>query len=104
MEQYTPLILQRLIELLHTTQSSFIQTKAVGAISSISIGCDFTPFYKQFINDLKHIIVNATTPELVSLRKKSIECIGIVAHSVGAEIFKQDCSDILNVLLRNYLF
>ncbi|KAI0224095.1 Importin-5 [Lamellibrachia satsuma] len=60
----------------------------------------FIQYYDRFIPCLKYIINNATSKELRLLRGKTIECISLIGLAVGKDKFMQDCSDVMQLLLK----
>ena len=60
----------------------------------------FVAYYDRFMPSLKYIVQNATNPELKMLRGKTIECISLIGLAVGKEKFMQDCSDVMELLLK----
>ncbi|GAB1601055.1 importin-5-like [Argonauta hians] len=60
----------------------------------------FVLYYDKFMPCLKYIVQNATSTELRLLRGKTIECISLIGLAVGKEKFMQDCSEVMQLLLK----
>eukprot|EP00493_Phyllostaurus_siculus_P019542 UN19852 len=63
----------------------------------------FNPYYEHFIpvfkNELEKLMPE---PRLTGLQGKCLEAIGICGFAVGKEIFVNDASELMNMLLPNY--
>ena len=57
-------------------------------------------YVDRFMPCLKYIVENANSPELRMLRGKTIECISLIGLAVGKDKFMQDCSCIMQLLLK----
>lgn len=57
----------------------------------------FAPYYDQFMPGIKNILVEATSPELMELRGKAMECAGLIGDAVGVERFSRDAIEIMRV-------
>lgn len=60
----------------------------------------FVMYYDNFMPCLKYILQHATSTELRLLRGKTIECISLIGLAVGKEKFMQDCSEVMQLLLK----
>jgi len=60
----------------------------------------FVQYYDRFMPCLKYIVQNAISKELRMLRGKTIECISLIGLAVGRDKFMQDCSDVMQLLLK----
>jgi hypothetical protein len=60
----------------------------------------FEQYYDRFMPCLKYIVQNAVSKELRMLRGKTIECISLIGLAVGRDKFMQDCSDVMQLLLK----
>ncbi|ESO05871.1 hypothetical protein HELRODRAFT_188208 [Helobdella robusta] len=63
----------------------------------------FEVYYPKFMPCLKYIFQNATSQELRNLRGKTIECISLIGLAVGKEKFMQDCSEMMELLLKTHV-
>lgn len=86
MERGTKLVLEQVV----TTLASVADTAEE----------KFVVYYDRFMPCLKYIVQNANTQELKLLRGKTIECISLIGLAVGADKFMQDCSDVMELLLK----
>lgn len=59
----------------------------------------FFPYYPSLIPGLKSILFSATSEDLVILRGKAMECIGLIGEAVGAEIFSPDANEVMGYLV-----
>ncbi|KAL3846795.1 hypothetical protein ACJMK2_017751 [Sinanodonta woodiana] len=60
----------------------------------------FIQYYDRFMPCLKYIFQNANNDHLKLLRGKTIECISLIGLAVGKDKFVQDCSDVMQLLLK----
>ncbi|OWF47177.1 importin-5-like [Mizuhopecten yessoensis] len=61
----------------------------------------FIQYYDRFMPSLKYIVQQAIQPELRLLRGKTIECISLIGLAVGKDKFLQDCSEVMQLLLKS---
>ncbi|XP_052214366.1 importin-5-like isoform X7 [Dreissena polymorpha] len=60
----------------------------------------FITYYDRFMPCLKYIVQHADNTEYKLLRGKTIECISLIGLAVGRDKFMQDCSDVMQLLLK----
>lgn len=77
----------------------------VGCISRV-LGEDFAPYYAVFMPGLKTLLTelaNIQTNNIATstLRGKAMECAGLIAESVGDEVFKPDAMEVMQLLLHS---
>lgn len=60
----------------------------------------FLNYYDRFMPVLKYIVQHADSTNYKLLRGKTIECISLIGLAVGREKFMQDCSDVMQLLLK----
>jgi hypothetical protein len=59
----------------------------------------FAPYYASFMPGIKNILRQALGPDLVKLRGKAMECVGLIGDAVGVQTFSQDALEIMQELL-----
>ena len=59
----------------------------------------FAPYYASFMPGIKNILRQAVGPDLVKLRGKAMECVGLIGDAVGVQTFNQDALEIMHELL-----
>jgi len=73
-------------------------TTAIAALADV-VGAEFIEYYDIIIPSLKHILyATAGKSAQRSLRGKAMECITIIAFSVGKEKFLPDSKEIMNIM------
>ncbi|XP_052784006.1 importin-5-like [Mya arenaria] len=86
MEKGTKMVLEQMV----TTLASVADTAEEKFIS----------FYDRFMPCLKYIVQHADNTEYKLLRGKTIECISLIGLAVGRDKFMNDCSDVMQLLLK----
>lgn len=108
-KQHIDLIADKIEEVLNAKMNELVENgkklvleQTIVTLSSLADSAQehFIKYYDRFFPLLKFIIQNAISPELRLLRGKAIECISLIALSVGKEKFCTDASDIMNLLLK----
>jgi len=59
----------------------------------------FFPYYPSLMPGLKSILFSATSEDLVTLRGKAMECIGLIGEAVGSDIFSADANEVMACLV-----
>ena len=88
LKPHTHLLLNALCNLLKTGTKS-VQEEALTAVACIAkvIETDFAPYYDAFMPGIKSILGQTVTKENRPLQAKAIECLGLIAESVGPQRF-----------------
>ncbi|TFY80970.1 hypothetical protein EWM64_g3040 [Hericium alpestre] len=96
-EQYLPLIMERLSGLLETAP---LQVKAVvtGAIGSAAHASKdkFLPYFQPSMDRLKHFLVLTGEGEETELRGITMDAVGTFAEAVGKEVFRPYYNDMMS--------
>eukprot|EP01114_Cavostelium_apophysatum_P006244 TRINITY_DN1748_c0_g1_i1.p1 TRINITY_DN1748_c0_g1~~TRINITY_DN1748_c0_g1_i1.p1 ORF type:complete len:1062 (-),score=285.77 TRINITY_DN1748_c0_g1_i1:27-3212(-) len=97
---YLEPLMNRLVELLQKGNLE-IQEIALSAISSTAAAAKkaFMPFYGPLINMMKHLISSGHQEDTIFLRCRAIECVGLLAHAVGKEIFSPVLREFMTLAL-----
>lgn len=62
----------------------------------------FLQYYSVLIPGIKSILYETNLiPELTLYRGKAIECVGLIAESVGINAFKHDALEIMDYLMQS---
>ncbi|XP_048745456.2 importin-5-like [Ostrea edulis] len=110
LSQYLDVIILKLEEVLNSKFKELMEKgtkmvleQTVTTLASVADTAEekFTSHYDRFMPSLKYIVQNAVQPELRLLRGKTIECISLIGLAVGKEKFLQDCSDVMQLLLKH---
>ncbi|CAG2257042.1 IPO5 [Mytilus edulis] len=109
LSQYLDVILDKMEQVLSSKFKELLERgvklvleQVVTALASVADTVEekFTQYYDRFMPCLKYIMQNAVTKEMRLLRGKTIECISLIGLAVGKEKFLQDCSDVMQMLLK----
>ncbi|CAC5392691.1 IPO5 [Mytilus coruscus] len=109
LSQYLDVILNKMEQVLSSKFKELLEKgvklvleQVVTALASVADTVEekFTQYYDRFMPCLKYIMQNAVTKEMRLLRGKTIECISLIGLAVGKEKFLQDCSDVMQMLLK----
>eukprot|EP01029_Cantina_marsupialis_P012940 TRINITY_DN2869_c0_g2_i1.p1 TRINITY_DN2869_c0_g2~~TRINITY_DN2869_c0_g2_i1.p1 ORF type:complete len:1110 (-),score=423.97 TRINITY_DN2869_c0_g2_i1:128-3457(-) len=91
-------LLQSLFTLINSGHKTCVEN-AFSAVASISqvITSDFNEYYEQFLE----LCINAFQSDDAdtTLRARAIECLTVIAQSVGHEVFKKDSDKVIKMLL-----
>jgi len=97
---YLPQLLQRLAHLLQQPhkQANEQAITTVAAIA-IAVGEHFIPYYQEFMPFLKSLLAkSAGDTSLAKIRGKTMECISLIGVAVGAERFREDAKETMQLL------
>jgi len=106
----------------YLTENNFIDpmlSALVVCLSSSTIGVDVQPlcldllsciaqvagelfshYYNSFMPGIKNILITSSgNPDLLKLRGRAMECIGLVGDAVGNDVFYNDAIEVMNILL-----
>lgn len=97
-------ILNDKFQALVETGAKLVLEQIVTTIASVAdtVEKDFIPYYVRFMPCLKYIIERATSDELRMLRGKTIECVSLIGLSVGREVFLNDATAVMELLLKTH--
>lgn len=70
----------------------------LGCVAQVSDEA-FVPYYASFMPGIKGILKSALGPNLVKLRGKAMECVGLIGDAVGVHAFAPDALEIMQELL-----
>lgn len=110
LSQYLDVIILKLEEVLNSKFKELMEKgtkmvleQIVTTLASVADTAEekFISHYDRFMPCLKYIVQNAVQQELRLLRGKTIECISLIGLAVGKEKFLQDCSDVMQLLLKH---
>lgn len=81
-------IMHRLVTILESSGNKDIQDMAISAISSVaSVSLQkFAPYW-AVVTRMMEQLMHVTQPEMLSLRARALDCVGVIALSVGKETF-----------------
>ncbi|XP_074657622.1 importin-5-like [Tubulanus polymorphus] len=98
LEQVLNLKIQELLQ----RGSKLVLEQLVTTLASVADTAEekFINYYDRFMPSLKYIVQNATGDDVRLLRGKTIECISLIGLAVGKEKFMQDCSEVMQLLLK----
>ncbi|CAG9331653.1 unnamed protein product [Blepharisma stoltei] len=98
--QYTPLIIPKLIDRISSQNCSFIIEIALSALASLAEACkeEFAVYYPQMAPYLFEIIRNYKSSIYKLLRGKAIECLTLMCNAVGRNVFSRNASQVIALL------
>ncbi|KAF9005943.1 armadillo-type protein, partial [Cyathus striatus] len=88
-DQYLPLIMERLAGLLTTAPLS------VKAVVTGAIGKRFLPYFQPTMEHIKHFLVLTAEGEEIELRGITMDAVGTFAEAVGKEVFRPYYPDMM---------
>jgi len=97
---YLPHLLQRLAHLLQQPhkQANEQAITTVAAIA-IAVGEHFIPYYQEFMPFLKSLLAkSAGDASMAKIRGKAMECISLIGVAVGAEKFREDAKETMQLI------
>ena len=99
-QQYLQPLLQALVFCLQSA-SREVQPACLSLLGCLAQTAEesFFPYYSSLMPGLKSILFSATSPDLVLLRGKAMECIGLIGEAVGSEIFASDAVEVMACLM-----
>lgn len=109
LQEYLDVILAKLEQVLNNKLQELVEhgrklvlEQVVSTLAAVADTSEekFVVYYDKFMPCLKYIVQHATSPELRLLRGKTIECISLIGLAVGKEEFMQDCSEVMQLLLK----
>ncbi|KAG6812751.1 hypothetical protein H0H92_000797 [Tricholoma furcatifolium] len=88
-DQYLPLIMERLAGLLQTAPLSVkaVVTGAIGSAAHAAKG-NFLPYFTPTMNHIQHFLVLTGEGEEIELRGITMDAIGTFAEAVGKDVFR----------------
>jgi importin-5 len=100
LKPHAHILLVALCNLLKTGTRS-VQEEALTAVACIAkvIEANFGPYYNEFMPGIKSILGQAVTKENRPLQAKAIECLGLIAESVGPQRFGADATAAMNLIM-----
>jgi hypothetical protein len=98
---YMPKFLTAMVACLGMSAHTQIVENALAAVSSVAMVAEkeFIPYYAHFMPGVKGLITTATAENQKGVRGKAIECIGMMAQSVGSEVFGPEVAPVMEALL-----
>ncbi|KAI0032084.1 ARM repeat-containing protein [Vararia minispora EC-137] len=103
---YLDPIVERLLALLNPSDGSgrvakrYVQEQAVTTLAMVADASEATFAKAPIMPLLLNILKSAEAPEYRTLRAKAMECAGLIAIAVGADIFRPDAPALVEVLMR----
>ncbi|KAL4220293.1 Importin-5 [Mactra antiquata] len=107
--EYIDAIMNKLERVLNSKMNELMQKgtkmvleQMVTTLASVADTAEekFISYYDRFMPVLKSIVQNADNTNYKLLRGKTIECISLIGLAVGRDKFMQDCSDVMQLLLK----
>jgi len=97
---YLDPLLAKLLALIRTPAEIVIE-QGITAAAAVAdcVGSAFIPYYGDFMPLMQAYLTGSGPVDSLKLRAKSIEAIGLVAASVGLEVFRPHSQAIMNLLL-----
>eukprot|EP00949_MAST-11_sp_MAST-11-sp1_P002975 g2975.t1 len=79
-----------------------VHEEAMSAVSCVATVAQerFGAYYDAFIPAAKNVVRTATAPQLAGLRGKTMETIALIGVAVGAEKFRSDAKEIMQMMLQ----
>lgn len=101
-ESLLPDIIQRLVNLLETSDNKDIQDSAISAIAACASAAleQFTPFWEHIVKMLQQLM--DVTGELIPLRARALDCVGVISMAVGKDVFAPYFDYFMNKALESY--
>ncbi|KAG6821184.1 hypothetical protein H0H93_004004 [Arthromyces matolae] len=95
-EQYLPLIMERLAGLLETAPLSVkaVVTGAIGSAAHASKS-SFLPYFQPTMNHIQHFLILTGEGEEIELRGITMDAIGTFAEAVGKDVFRPYFPDMM---------
>lgn len=102
-DQLLDQIMRRLVNILEISPSKDVQELAIHAISAVaSVTLDkFIPYW-SVVTKMMEQLMDITQPELLSLRARALDCVGVIAMSVGKDVFAPFFPYFMNKALEGY--
>jgi len=100
--QYCDRFLTAAVACLQMSQSPKVVENALGAVSAVAHVCekDFERYYESFMPGVKGIIMSTAGDERAKhVRARAIECMGMLAQSVGMPKFGPEVESVMGALL-----
>ena len=99
-QQYLEPLLQALVFCLQSA-SREVQPACLSLLGCLAQTAEdsFFPYYGSLMPGLKSILFSATSPDLVLLRGKAMECVGLIGEAVGSEMFSDDAVEVMSCLM-----
>ncbi len=96
---YLDALVPTFIQLLHSP-SRLVAESALTALASVADSANehFGAYYDAVMPLLRTMFAQATDPKHRYLRAKALECISLVGMAVGADRFRQDASEVMQLI------
>lgn len=96
-------IMHRLVSILETSGNKDIQDMAINAISAVaSVALEkFIPYW-SVVTRMMEQLMHVTQPEMLSLRARALDCVGVISMSVGKEVFEPYFDFFMNKALEGF--
>lgn len=84
--------------------SAGTQLQALTAVARVAqvVEADFSPYYSAFMPGIRGILAGGASggdAAAAALRGRAMECAGLIGEAVGANAFRADAIDVMNLLL-----
>ncbi|KAJ3084297.1 hypothetical protein HK102_000705 [Quaeritorhiza haematococci] len=99
LEPYLDVMFQKLLVLLGTGKT-YVQEQALTTMATVADCAQdkFIKYYSAIMPILMNVLKQATQKEFRLLRGKAIECVSLIALSVGKEVFINDAKEVIEQL------
>ncbi|KZT00064.1 ARM repeat-containing protein [Laetiporus sulphureus 93-53] len=103
---YLDPIVERLLKLLNPGSGAqpqrYVQEQAITTLAMVADASEatFAKHYSAIMPLLLNVLQNANSTEYAKLRVRAMECAGLIAIAVGRDVFRQDASRFIELLMR----